>query len=280
MTAEGFGYDPGRGELWFAGETAEAVWLELETRRRALAGGGRGARRARRRRRPRRRTPRSPIRRLVRLAELAERRNRGAAPRRDQARGAAARADRCRRHTAGSAAGSCAVSAPRKPRSGASSRPRREATSDIDVELARPRRRGGRGARRLADAGGEPAEGDDREELRGRVERLERRREALGRVNPFAREEYETREGAPRSSPRSGRTSRRPWTSSRSCATSSQTVERRFAETFEAVQRNFEEVAATLFPGGQEGCSSWRPTRATRIRIRGSRSTCARRASG
>src|SRR5439155_19937525 len=37
VTTEGFGYDPERGELWFAGETAEAVWLELEARRRALA---------------------------------------------------------------------------------------------------------------------------------------------------------------------------------------------------------------------------------------------------
>src|SRR5207237_10640709 len=37
VTPEGFGYDPQRGELWFAGETAEAVWLELEARRRALA---------------------------------------------------------------------------------------------------------------------------------------------------------------------------------------------------------------------------------------------------
>ena len=30
VTPEGFGYDPQRGELWFAGETAEAVLLELE----------------------------------------------------------------------------------------------------------------------------------------------------------------------------------------------------------------------------------------------------------
>src|SRR5256884_486077 len=37
VTPDGFGYDPERGELWFAGETAEAVWLELEARRRALA---------------------------------------------------------------------------------------------------------------------------------------------------------------------------------------------------------------------------------------------------
>ena len=37
VTREGYGYDPQRGELWFAGETAEAVLLELEARRSALA---------------------------------------------------------------------------------------------------------------------------------------------------------------------------------------------------------------------------------------------------
>ncbi|MCP9485116.1 MAG: AAA family ATPase [Gaiellaceae bacterium MAG52_C11] len=36
VTAEGFGFDPDRGELWFAGETAEAVLLALEARRREL----------------------------------------------------------------------------------------------------------------------------------------------------------------------------------------------------------------------------------------------------
>ena len=37
VTADGFGYDPRTGELWYAGETAEAVLLELDVRRRALA---------------------------------------------------------------------------------------------------------------------------------------------------------------------------------------------------------------------------------------------------
>jgi chromosome segregation protein len=37
VTVEGFGFDPARGELWFAGETAEAVLLEMEARRRTLA---------------------------------------------------------------------------------------------------------------------------------------------------------------------------------------------------------------------------------------------------
>ena len=36
VTREGIGWDPQRGELWFAGETAEAVLLELDARRRAL----------------------------------------------------------------------------------------------------------------------------------------------------------------------------------------------------------------------------------------------------
>ncbi len=36
VTRDGIGYDPERGELWFAGETAEAVQLELAARRDAL----------------------------------------------------------------------------------------------------------------------------------------------------------------------------------------------------------------------------------------------------
>jgi chromosome segregation protein len=40
VTAEGHGFDPDRGELWYAGETAEALLLELQTRRRALAAEG------------------------------------------------------------------------------------------------------------------------------------------------------------------------------------------------------------------------------------------------
>ncbi len=36
VTIDGIGWDPQRGELWFAGETAEAVLLELDARRREL----------------------------------------------------------------------------------------------------------------------------------------------------------------------------------------------------------------------------------------------------
>ena len=37
MTREGHGYDAERGELWFAGQAGEAMLLELDARRRALA---------------------------------------------------------------------------------------------------------------------------------------------------------------------------------------------------------------------------------------------------
>ena len=37
ITAEGHGFDAERGELWFAGETAEALLLEMDARRRSLA---------------------------------------------------------------------------------------------------------------------------------------------------------------------------------------------------------------------------------------------------
>ena len=37
VTQAGHGYDADRGELWFAGTTAEAILLELDARRRTLA---------------------------------------------------------------------------------------------------------------------------------------------------------------------------------------------------------------------------------------------------
>ena len=64
VTRDGYGYDPQRGELWFAGETAEAVLLELEARRARARRGGEAARPSRRRSRsaprrsPRRTRPR------------------------------------------------------------------------------------------------------------------------------------------------------------------------------------------------------------------------------
>jgi chromosome segregation protein len=97
-----------------------------------------------------------------------------------------------------------------------------------------------------------PAEGDDRDELTQRADRLDVRREALGRVNPLAKEEYETEKL------RLEELSAQRQDLEDSLAEIAklrdelvETVQRRFAETFDAVARNFEEVSATLFPGGE-----------------------------
>jgi chromosome segregation protein len=127
-----------------------------------------------------------------------------------------------------------------------------EATA-VEVELARIEADADEARRRLeAQGDAEAAEGDDRDELAARVERLEARRTALGMVNPLAQEEYAAekerledlkaqREDLERSLEELERLR----------VELTETVERRFSETFAAVARHFEEVASTLFPGGE-----------------------------
>src|SRR5207253_7112747 len=124
--------------------------------------------------------------------------------------------------------------------------------SAVDVERARIEAEADEARRRLESAGAEPAEGDDRDELADRIERLERRRESLGQVNPLAKQEYEqekerltelsTQRADLEQSLTELETLRDDLT---------RTVEERFAETFASVQENFAEVASTLFPGGE-----------------------------
>ncbi len=125
-------------------------------------------------------------------------------------------------------------------------------TTEIEVELTRIEAEAAEAQRRLADAGAEPAEGLDREELAARVERLERRRIELGQVNPLAKEEYEREKERLEELA----TQRQDLEASlaeleKLRAELAETVERRFAETYAAVEPHFEEVAATLFPGGE-----------------------------
>src|SRR4051794_3174273 len=192
VTPEGFGYDPRRGEVWFAGEAAEAVWLELEARRRALA------------------------------AEVDELEARAAAPIPEEAYTAAqdplvatlarvterlvetltgatddryeaplrARADAGTTRTTGLAEelrrlGADEVEVRRAAAEAG------ERLSAVDVERARIEAEADEAQRRLAAADAEPAEGEDRDELSERIERLERRRESLGQVNPLAKQEYD-----------------------------------------------------------------------------------------
>jgi chromosome segregation protein len=124
--------------------------------------------------------------------------------------------------------------------------------SAIDVELARIDADESEARRRLEAANAEPVEGDDREELAARLERLERRREQLGSVNPLAKEEYEAeKERLAELAAQRADLERSLEELDQLRRDLTETVERRFAETFAAVERHFAEVAATLFPGGQ-----------------------------
>jgi chromosome segregation protein len=105
---------------------------------------------------------------------------------------------------------------------------------------------------RAADA--EPATRLDEEEiasLRSRVERLSRRREQLGPVNPLAQEEYaeavahvEEMEGRRADLETALRELRGV------IRDTDRQIQETFEETFEAAARNFEELVGDVFPGG------------------------------
>ena len=276
VTSEGFGYDPARGELWFAGETAEAVLLELQARLRVLsaeaaeleeraaaatlaakeaAAAARAAELAYGVTAPKLRMP-VDARLLGRLLAGADALARGvaAAKRRAERLDAPLRA----RVDAGSlrsgelgdelrSLGAAEVGL-RQEFEDASGR-----LTSAEVEIARIDGETRDATRRLEAAGEiDAAEGDDRDELAAKVERLEIRRATLGQVNPLAREEYdaekerltdlkEQREDLEQSLEELERLR----------VELAETVERRFAETFAAVAEHFEEVAGTLFPGGE-----------------------------
>src|SRR5438094_394948 len=125
--------------------------------------------------------------------------------------------------------------------------------STIDVEVARIEAEADEARRRLDHAGtDERAEGDDRDELAERAERLERRRESLGQVNPLAKEEYDVEKARLEELATQRKDLEQSLTELEKLrAELTETVERRFNETFDAVQGNFAEVASTLFPGGE-----------------------------
>ncbi len=253
VTPEGFGFDPQRGEIWFAGETAEAVWLELEARRRALAGevdelDERAA------------APipedaysaaRDPVtvtvaRLTARLVETLEgiADDRFDAPLRARADAGSTRtgalAEELRRLGAGE------VDARRAAAEAA------ERLSAVDVERARIEAEADEARRRLESADADPAEGENREELADRIHRLERRRESLGQVNPLAKQEYDQeKERLVELSAQRADLEESLAELEKLRDDLTRTVEERFAETFAAVQENFSEVAGTLFPGGE-----------------------------
>jgi chromosome segregation protein len=96
-----------------------------------------------------------------------------------------------------------------------------------------------------------PLEPDEAAASAARLERLERRRESLGAVNPLAAEEYEEAKGRADELTDQCADLERSLRELRGLIRDlTQTIDRRFAETFTAVAKNFGEVIGTLFPGG------------------------------
>jgi chromosome segregation protein len=131
-----------------------------------------------------------------------------------------------------------------------------------EVRAQQARDRAAEGGRELAAVAeklgldAEPGEvalaDEEREQLEQRIERLRRRREQLGPVNPLAQQEYadavahveelETQRGDLETAMRELQTLIRD---------TDKRIREAFEETFNAAAANFEEVAAQLFPGGR-----------------------------
>jgi chromosome segregation protein len=244
-TRDGLAYDPGRGELRYAGDAAEAVLLELRGRcdavRREIA--------------ELERTPPSPPRVDPRPAALAERLEAALV----HCAAAAARFEPPLRARVDAGAEQAKAFgdelrrlAQREVDDRRAAGEAGERAASVDVELARLGSEAAEARRRLEEAAAEPAEGDDRAALLERADRLGRRLEAVGRVNPLAREEHEReKERLDELIAQRADLEQSLEELERLRAELTETVERRFAETFAAVRDHFEEVAATLFPGGE-----------------------------
>jgi chromosome segregation protein len=281
VTCEGHGFDPARGELWYAGVAAESVMIELHARRRALAADAErlrgeaaeaaataaeafGLERAARDRVNRARAsvalmpPRVDPADAERAAGLA-----GAAERLAACLDAAVRAGSrfeapLRGRVDASAAASAGAGEKLRQLGAREADLRRAAAeaaarvSELDVQAARLASEREELLRRLPEGVG-PTELEEAEleELVVKRDRLERRLVSLGQVNPLAAEELgrerarlaelaEQREDLERSLHELEKLR----------AELTETLEKRFAETYAAVERHFAEVAATLFPGG------------------------------
>ena len=110
-------------------------------------------------------------------------------------------------------------------------------------------------AARLGLAAGpadEPLDHDRRQELEARIDRLARRREQLGPVNPLARSEYEDAVAHVEELERQrGDLESALAELEGLIRETDRRIRESFDQTFEAAARNFEEVVGHLFPGGR-----------------------------
>ncbi len=110
-------------------------------------------------------------------------------------------------------------------------------------------------ARRLElepEPAADPLSEEDREALRARLERLARRREQIGPVNPLAQEEYaEAVEHVEELERQRADLETALRELEKLIADTDREIRERFEQTFEAAAHNFEELAAQLFPGGR-----------------------------
>ncbi|HWB55449.1 MAG TPA: AAA family ATPase, partial [Gaiellaceae bacterium] len=127
-----------------------------------------------------------------------------------------------------------------------------ERVSAIGIEKARLEAERDEIVKRLPEGAESEALTDgEADELRDRLGRLERRREALGQVNPLAAEEHAREKARLEELAAQREDLERSLTELGALRDElTETVERRFEETLAAVERHFEEVATTLFPGG------------------------------
>ncbi|HYH59708.1 MAG TPA: AAA family ATPase [Thermoleophilaceae bacterium] len=103
-----------------------------------------------------------------------------------------------------------------------------------------------------AEPAGEPLAAERREELAARVERLARRREQLGPVNPLAEQEYEEAIAhVEELETQRGDLEQALTELEGLIKETDRRIREAFEQTFEQAARNFEEVVGHLFPGGR-----------------------------
>ena len=120
-----------------------------------------------------------------------------------------------------------------------------------DEVLAEARRIGARLGAELGPAA-EPLSDEERAEIERKLERLGRRREQLGPVNPLAEREYEEAQGRVEELEHQREDLETALAElEKVIRETDRRIQADFEETFEATARNFEELSEHLFPGGR-----------------------------